>query len=179
MSMYPIASYVVSGSSTTTFSFTNIPQNFTHLQIRASWNAQVNTSGNSAHMQFNSDSAANYSYHYLLGTGSGVVGGGTGGSNVILFSNYPWVSGSSSAYTASSIMEILDYSNTSKTKVAKISNGYDTGTGIQGSWMFSGAWYNTAAITSITLTSPGSGNYFTNSSRFDLYGISTSSATGA
>lgn len=179
MSMYPIATYTVSGTSTTSFSFSGIPQTFSHLQIRASWQGQTNTSGNSGYLRFNGDTGNNYCWHYILGSGSSVVAGNTTTTGSIIFGNYPWASGSSNLFTAGNIIDILDYTNTNKTKTIKCLNGYDTGGGIQAAWIFTGSWLNTAAITSISFEVIGSGNYFVPGSRFDLYGISNSPRSGA
>jgi hypothetical protein len=172
--MYPIASYTVSGNSTTQFTFSNIPQNFTHLQIRASWNCYNNSSGNSGYMGFNGDSGSNYSWHYILGSGSSASSGNGSSSGSMLFGNYPWYTGTSSPFFATNIIDILDYNNSNKNKTINSLNAYDTNGTIQGCWIFSGCWYNTNSINSITIGSSGSGNYYMPNSRFDLYGITTS-----
>jgi hypothetical protein len=178
MSMFPIATATVSGSSTTTVTFSSIPQTFTHLEIRAVFNQFNNVSGNSCYVRFNGDSGTNYNSHYLLGTGSAVVSGNYGGSGPwCWFGNYPTNISQTRAVT---VATILDYTNTNKAKVIKVNNGYDSNTNdIQGSWIFSGLWTSTAAITSFSLNATGVGNYFLAGARFDLYGISTSNATGA
>jgi hypothetical protein len=178
MSMYPIATATVSGSSTTSVQFASIPQTFTHLEIRAVFNQFNSVAGNSSYIRFNGDSANNYHSHYLLGTGSAVVTGNYGGSGPWgWFGNYPTNVALTRAVT---IATILDYSNTSKTKVTKVINGYDSNTAdIQGSWIFSNMWNSTAAITTIDLAATGAGNYWLAGTRFDLYGISTATTTGA
>lgn len=178
MSMFPIATATVSGSSTTTVTFSSIPQTFTHLEIRAVFNNTNSVAGNSTYIRFNADGGTNYNSHYMLGTGSAVVTGNYGGSGPWgWFGNYPTNIASTRAVT---IASVLDYTNTNKAKVVKVNNGYDSNTNdVQGSWIFSTLWTSTAAITSLSLNATGAGNVFTAGSRFDLYGISTSNTTGA
>ena len=181
MSMYPIATSTVSGSSTTTFTISNIPQTFSHLQIRGAFNCYNAPSGNSIYISFNGDAGTNYVAHYLLGSGTAASSGGSGAnSGPMFFANYPTASTTSTSYFAPVVMDILDYSNPNKNKVYKSFNGYDSNTlNVQAIWIFSGMWMNTSPITSITISCAGSGNYFISGSRFDLYGLSTSSVTGA
>jgi hypothetical protein len=69
-----------------------------------------------------------------------------------------------------SVCDILDYKNTNKYKTIKTVGGYennDTGGGEAS--LFSGAWYSTSAIDTITFY-PDAGNFVANS-QFALYGV--------
>jgi hypothetical protein len=67
-----------------------------------------------------------------------------------------------------SVIDILDYANTNKNTTVRTLQGRDTnGTGILA--LNSGAWYNTAAVTSITLAARVYNP--TSISSFALYGI--------
>ena len=175
MSMYPIASTTLSSAGNITFS--SIPQTFTHLQLRLS-NAFANANtlffiG----IQANGDTGANYAYHRLFGQGSSASSNG-GGSTDFGFMIYGGGSKSVSTSTSPSvaIMDILDYTNTNKNKTSRCIYGQDAnGSGEVG--LASGLWMNTAAITSLVIY--GYGNTLATGTRVDLYGISTSSATGA
>lgn len=157
------------GAASITFgSGGTIPQTYKHLKI--CWLARDNYSSDAtdAILRFNSDSGSNYSWHQLIGDGStaaayavtsqtsmriGTVAGSTAGSNVF----------------AATVADILDYTNTSKNKTVRNLAGYDkNGAGNIAS--NSGAWYSTAAITSITLA-PRVGTSFSQYSSFALYGI--------
>jgi hypothetical protein len=173
--MYPIASVIVgsSGASNIVFGSGNtLPQNFTHLQLRAF--VLSTNSGNPIWGRFNGDSGSNYNAHYLYANGS-TVSSGQGSAAPTYFS---------AGYTATSsttipnviILDILDYSNTNKNKTTRSIEGGDAnGSGFVE--FESGLWLSTAAITSITLYATN--NNFAQNTRFDLYGISTSNATGA
>ena len=190
MSMFPIASQVVSGSTTTNFTFNSIPQNFTHLQLRVSF--MVNTSSSNDYglaLYVNNDgSSTNNSDHELFGDGSTTYSRGLTNVNLnslpgVLFPYSNLVGGSSinpssmQSNRVVAIIDILDYTNTNKNKTIKILGGWDNnGTGAV--FLNSKLWNNTAAITMIGGYCDNGPN-FTVGTRFDLYGISTSGVTGA
>ena len=175
MSMFPIATSGVLSGSTNGFQFTNIPQTFTHLQIRAFLRDSYTGSTNqSLSYVFNNDTGANYSVHRTFGDGSGTASQGFASQSQMFQGSIPTAIELSNDYCVI-ITDILDYTNTNKNKTIKSISGYDKNGG--GAVMISsGAWYNTSAVTQINCyESANSAQY----SRIDLYGISISSATGA
>jgi len=156
-----IASVTVGAGGSSTIDFTSIPSSYNHLQIRG---IGTTTSSPSQLIRFNSDSGSNYSHHYLAGDGASPSAGGGANADSI-FINY----GSTTSGTFSpSITDIIDYADTSKYKTTKSLSGYDAnGSGLI--LMYSGNWRNTAAITSITIFTPGGD--FRQYSTFALYGI--------
>jgi hypothetical protein len=150
-------------TTTTTVVFSSIPSTFQHLQIRSS--AASSAAANMI-IRFNSDSGANYSYHYMEGTGAGISAGNGTSSAYILG---PVTTNTASSYTGI-IMDIVDYKDPNKYTTLRSLSGVD----LNGSntWinMFSGLWLNTAAITSVTL-SIISGATFAANSHFALYGV--------
>ena len=150
-------------TTTTTVTFSSIPSNYTHLQIRAT--AASSTSAANMTIRFNGDTAANYSSHYISANGTAVVSGGQGGGTYILG---PVVTNTASSYTGI-IMDILDWNNTNKYKTTRIISGAD----LNGSsnWLDfeSGSWRSTGAITTITFTVGGT--TFAANSHWALYGI--------
>lgn len=166
--------FIASGSGTGgsgAFSFQNIPQTFTHLQLRIT--AKSFTTSNSLFHYFNVDAAStNYAQHYIMGDGANPYSG----ANI----NQPYFgmdlitqSTDTANIHGSLIIDVLDYTNTNKNKTVRVIGGWD----LNGSgriWMWSGLWRSTSAITRWDLT-PG----FTIASRADLYGITVSEQTGA
>jgi len=115
---------------------------------------------------FNGDTGANYSYHLVQGAGASAYAEGSGSTNSIKI--WPNGNATSSSYPNLAIVDVLDYKNISKNKTARILNGFDqNGSGIIS--LNSGGWYNTSAITSITLA-PNTGS-FAQYSSFALYGV--------
>jgi hypothetical protein len=173
--MYPIASTTVGAGGASGVTFSSIPQNFTHLQIR--YIARSTNSGTNDYtfMQINGDTGDNYVRHYLQGNGSIIVSyGQTGlGINGIWAGQIPFASSTANVF-GTGIIDILDYTNTNKNKTIRSIGGYDAnGSGYVS--LSSGFWLSTSAITSLILTFPNFAQYTT----FSLYGISTSTATGA
>lgn len=170
MSMVWIASATLNSNGS--FNFTSIPQTFTHLQVRFTGNIYVSTgSGISAvYVTANSDNVNAGGGHQLYGNGSSVISSYDSLSSLI-FSCYGFTNTVSAA-----VWDILDYSNTNKYKTYRAISGYDAnGSGYVA--LNSALYKSTSAITSIQLV--GGGNSIAAGSRVDLYGITTSSVTGA
>ena len=156
--MEPIATTLVGVGGSTTITFSGIPQTYKHLQIRYSGFVS-----NDAWMRFNGDTGSNYARHSLYGNGASAAAYAGPNQTVIGFT-----------YTASNtnpgaaICDILDYTNASKYKTARVLNGDDqNGSGII--MLASGLWMNTAPITSITIYDDNGS--FSQYSRISLYGI--------
>ena len=161
-------------TSTATVTFSSIPQNYEHLQLRILFRSTRAANSDDPRMAFNSDTAANYSYHNLFADGSTVAAyNGVSTSAQIVLPPMPAASRAASTFGLS-VVDILDYTNTSKYKTVRALGGYDDNG--QGYNVFvSGLWSNTAAINTITLTSLQSASY-TQYSTFALYGIKRAGA---
>jgi hypothetical protein len=143
---------------TTNGTFTSIPSTFKHLQIRGRWG----TSG-SMLIQFNSDTASNYSNHILYGDGSAAA------ADKELAVAYLRVGyQASDTYNVGGVVDILDYTSTNKNKTVRALSGWDNnGSGVIR--LDSGLWFATpAAITSIKVYNATN---FAANSTFALYGI--------
>ena len=160
-----IATVVVPSGGQASVTFSNIPQNFSHLQIRFSG---LTSAGGNSTIQFNGDSGSNYTYHYFRGLGSSIQAGGTSSAITQSYISY-LVPGAGNA----SITDILDYSSVNKNKTIRSLTGYENNTGGIAA-LLSGVWLNSSsAITSITIACD-SGNY-SQYSTFALYGIKVAS----
>ena len=164
--MFPIFATTLT-TATNTLTFSNIPQTYTHLQLI--YTSRVDQNGNMA-CRFNSDTGNNYDTHYMYSNSSPTTGAG---AEIGVSRFYVDVSTiSSNAFTIGT-MDILDYRNTNKYKVARtlatLSINQNTSPAAY-TWTASGLWRNSNAITSITLFATGSENYQVGSN-FALYGI--------
>lgn len=150
--------------------FSSIPQTYKHLQIRYLSRTTQNAPGYSetdVKVQFNGDTGANYAHHKISGpgTGSGTSSSSPSTNQIIVWSAI--ASGASNVYTAG-IIDLLDYTSTSKYKTVRAFFGEDFNGG--GNILFgSGLWMNTAAVSSISFTLYS--DSFTTPSNFALYGI--------
>lgn len=169
-------------SDTNTITFSSIPSTYKHLQLRGISRSNYNSSATGASqykIQFNSDTGANYSNHTIYGNGSSIVVNAAANANQIVGS-HPWANAGgfgAGKIVTPTIIDILDYTNTSKNKTVRLISGFDTNTTStnQFALMQSGAWYNTSAITSILLDATGPNAFsdgpFAANTTWALYGI--------
>jgi hypothetical protein len=169
--------WIAAGTATigaNSFEFTNIPQTFTHLQMRYTSRGSDSGAISFSNIWLNGSAyGTDYSLHNLIGDGSsarsesGFNAGGIGN----LFS--PGSSTTANCYAAG-IADILDYTSTVKNKVVKVIHGYDINGG--GNLSFSsGMLRSTSPVTRVGLFNLT----FAANCRFDLYGFTSSSVTGA
>jgi hypothetical protein len=178
MSMTWIATGTTSGSAQG-ITFSSIPQTFTHLQLRCFVRNQA-AAPNPDYLlgRFNGDTGTNYTNHYLHGTGSAADAGSFQIQAYSFAGPFSYTSGaySTAGVYTNVVIDILDYTNTNKNKVTRSIGGWDSnGSGRVG--IYSNLWLNTAAINSIYI-STANGNEVAGSV-YTLYGITTSSVTGA
>lgn len=168
--MFPIFATTVT-STAAVITFSNIPSTYKHLQIRG---ISRGTSGSydQIYMRFNSDTGNNYSAHAMYGDGSST--GAFGSANVNQFSIAANTGSTQPASTfGTMIIDILDYSSTTKYKTTRAISGANGNTTQGYAWFASGSWRNTNAITSISFQRllSGANNPFDQFSHFALYGI--------
>lgn len=168
----PIATATGTGSSAT-ITFTSIPSTYKHLQLRvlARDLGAGTATGNATFIRLNNNTGSNYSLHSNFGDGatltSGGYGfGGTGGNGYIY--GITAAGGNTAGLMGVGIIDILDYTNTSKLKTYSIFSGIEqNGTGVIS--LTTGMFNSTAAITRIDIQ--GSQGSFTTTSVFSLYGL--------
>jgi hypothetical protein len=168
MTMVPIQS--ISLSSNGSIVFSNIPQIYKHLQIRVLGRGGATfTDGLSQYINFNQDFGSNYGWHVLFGPGStpSTFAPTPFPTTVISTPQILTDAGSPSGLFGTTIVDILDYSNTSRFKNVKVFGGFDKTSNGRVS-LGSGYWAANAAINSITLQSDSG---LAAGSRADLYGI--------
>jgi hypothetical protein len=169
--MYPIASISFpSGSSGGNIQFNNIPQTFTHLQLRCFVRTDESAASSNCALDF-INGTQTYSQHELQGNGSAVTSFGSTSTGIINFLPIPAASSTSSVFGIV-VVDILDYASTNKNKTVRQLGGYDAnGSGYAS--LKSGAQYDSSTpITQIRLR-PYSASNFVQYSTFQLYGITT------
>jgi len=162
-------------SATSSITFSSIPSTYTHLQIRGITRSSSGNNYDNLWLRFNSDTNSNYASHYLAGNGA-TADGYAWSSEAQIRSFYTTGGTASSNVFSASVIDILDYANTSKYKTTRHLNGFDNnGTGTsnydKGTIdLSSGLWRSTSAVSAITFIINGGVN-FTQYSSFALYGI--------
>jgi hypothetical protein len=153
------------GSAAAAFDFTSIPQTFTHLEIRFMAYSTLAASLDNLAMYANNDTSNIYSTHSVYGSGSSASAyGGASQPRIYLPS---LLSANTTAQYTVGVIQILDYTSTSKFKTTRTLHGFDAnGSGYVG--LSSGSFQSTGAITRF---SGGTSANIAAGSRFALYGI--------
>jgi hypothetical protein len=163
-----IATATVDSSGASSISFGNLPQNYVHLQLRYSCRG-VASSGTEATMIYASPHAANGYYHYLQGDGASIASGNSGGLSFATLIGYMPNNANSTYIFSGGIIDILDYSSSSKIKTYRGLSGFDSnGSG----WvsLHSGINNDISPITTLTMSNNSATNLAPGST-FALYGI--------
>ena len=160
--MFPLGMVSVGSAGAANITFSSIPSTYKHLQLR--YMDLSTSSAGDMRLQFNTDTASNYSRHVLYGTGAVASAGGTANSDYVLVGQ-----SGDSTYASVGVIDILQYADTNIYKTVRTLNGYDVNGAGGYAVLASGSWRSTAAITSIKIFI--SGNSFNQYSQFALYGI--------
>lgn len=171
-----IATAIVDSSTSTSVVFSNIPQNYAHLQLRYTARSTRDYSGNSSdviQLALNSGIIIATKSHWLYGNGSSMTSTINTPYTGVLTSNSGGALYTNPSNFASGIVDIFDYSSTVKNKTSRTLSGYDTNGGpSNGDYgvilLASGFHDTTAAITTLGIYCLT--NFVENSS-FSLYGI--------
>ena len=155
------------GSSQSNVEFTNIPQTYTHLQIRGITRSTNNSTLSALGVQFNSTTSG-YFLHLLYGDGaSALSANGLSSTNASVGVSAGALA--SANIFSSFIVDILDYNNTNKNKTIRSLTGSD----LNGSGQLrltSSSVVLSNAITSLKFIDANGANLVQYSS-FALYGI--------
>lgn len=163
-----IQTITVGSSGATTLFFSDIPQNYQHLQLRCIARSTWSSAGLVIlKIFFNGDSnQSNYSKHHLVGNGSSVTS--YGGANDSGIDSLPGGFYTANVFGAV-VVDILDYTNTSKTTTTRALGGFDSN-GSGWSILGSNLWNNTAAVSNMSI-SLGPTSNFVQYSQVSLYGV--------
>ena len=160
---FELISTTILGTAAASVTFSNLgdyASKYKHLQIRSTglWT----TSGaETMRMRLNGDTGSNYNDHRLVGNGSSVFSSAGTNTTGMYAGFIP------SSQFGASVIDILDAYSTTKNKTIRTFVGAVSA--VNEIQIASGAFRNTASITSITIL-VASGNIATGS-RFSLYGI--------
>lgn len=171
--MIPIRSYIVPSGGAATITFSSIPQTYKHLQLRINARSSENVTGQANFtMNFNSDTThTNYRSHWMRGTGSATQSGDLQSSSYYIYTGTITCSGTGqNSMFGTTIVDILEYTNTNKYKTVKSMGGADLNNTDGLINFVSGVWFSTSAVTGFTFSLPG-GGVFQPYSQFALYGI--------
>ena len=157
---------LTSSAASVTFTGLGSYTDYKHLQIRATSRQDTAVSIARHYITFNGDTGSNYAIHQLYGNGSSV-----GSSATAPYPRIQWYGDSVGTSTATnvfaaSIIDILNFSDTSKNTTVRCLMGVANPNQIN---FASGLWNSTNAVTSIDIA--GQGANLVAGSRFSLYGV--------
>lgn len=158
-----IAAVTVPSGGVASITFSSIPQNYAHLQVRFS--LRTTADGMPLIANFNADTTNIYTRHHLLGQGSVTNAGGLANQNTANF--YGYSVGTSATNPTVGVIDLLDYTNVSKFKTMRTLAGMDSN-GSGEIVLSSNLFRSTSSITSIEIASGGTLAQY---SSFALYGI--------
>lgn len=170
-SIEPIAVATVPSGGLSTITFGNIPQTYTHLQLRYMGRVTSATNDVGVYIQFNGVAAS-----YGFNGGHAIISNGSTNQSVSSYGGTSTVGGAigqlpganrSAGIFAIGVTDILDYTNTNKNKTGRTLAGYDSN-GAGQNLFLSFVWVDISAITSITINPDAP---LAENSRFALYGI--------
>lgn len=151
--------------------FNNIPQTYSHLQIRSiSRITRAVAYASQCPITFNGDTTNYYRGHYINGDGVNATSG-TFASGTPVGAWSFWSVGDSATASAFSvnIVDILDYTNTNKNKAIRCLYATELNATLGDLGLYSSSFTSRSAITSLKITT-NSGNFMEYSS-FTLYGV--------
>jgi hypothetical protein len=165
---YDALSTVTLSTTTASIEFAGIPTGYKHLQIRAISRDNRASTANSVLIRVNGDTGSNYAFHRLIGDGSAASASSAASQTETYAYIQPCANSTANIFGAG-IIDILDYSNTSKTKVFRTLGSNDqNGSGFIS--LYSGLWNNTSAINTIRLYPDNAASFVANT-QFTLYGV--------
>lgn len=172
-----LSTVTVPSGGVASVTFAGIPTGYKHLQIRGLGQSSRGTFGfDDVIIRFNGDTGTNYARHYLGGDGGSAYSGAANTPSTYIYTDS--IIGSSTAgasFFGGFVMDIFDYTSTSKNKTVRTLGGIDLNGTVGGQGgritLNSGLWFATpAAINSISLAT-SSGTNFNQHSQFTLYGV--------
>jgi len=161
-----IATNTISNSTTDVVTFTSISGSYTDLVLVI--NYAVSNTGNLV-MRFNSDTGTNYSDTELYAEVTNAVGSQRRTNGTFIDIERALAS-NGSVIDQNAIINIQNYSNTTTYKTALIRSNETSGS-YPGVDALVGLWRSTSAITSVSIITRQSGQYFVSGSTLSLYGI--------
>jgi hypothetical protein len=166
VSDYELIATAFGTGSSGVISFSSIPSDYKHLQVR--YTAKNTSTATQINITMNGITSGVYIRHSLFGNGSSVTSNAssTSQTSIQLVESMNNSSTDSTIYNAG-VIDILDYGSTSKNTTLRALYGM-AGT-LNRIYLSSGLYNQTTAVSSLTLTA--SANNFASLSRFSLYGI--------
>lgn len=166
---YSIATVTVPSGGASSVTFAGIPSGFKHIQIRGIARCETGTDRN-LRLYLNGDTTnGNYKQHWLYGNGATANSENNTISPQI---GYLPMNGDTASIFGATVVDVLDYASTTKTKTVRALFGWD-GNGSNSGLIGLGSGFqtsSTAAVTSLSIAM-SNGADLNEFSTFALYGV--------
>ena len=146
--------------------FSGISADYKSLQLRIMFYSSDAAYSN-IYLQFNGDTASNYSRHELVGSGSAASAYGVATDTLVAVSGNP-TGAPGATIPRVAIVDIIDYASVTKYKTVKAFSGFDSNSANHALGLYSSSWRSTSAISSITV---GFFNLLASPTSIALYGV--------
>lgn len=147
--------------------FSNIPQNYKHLQIRYTARDTGAFTTRGLFLEVNGNPISTNSEHYMFGNASSVSTGNSTNIGRFDWDSVPAANASASIF-ATGVIDILDYSSSNKNKTFRTFHGLSDSSSATRLMLWSGMWNSQNPITLMRFYP---NNAFAAGSRISLYGI--------
>jgi hypothetical protein len=163
-----INTVTVGSGGQATITFSSIPATYKHLQVRYMSRSANASTTDVLSWRFNSDTASNYSRHFLFGDGASATSGAAVSDTRMTTDGTTGATATSNIFGVG-VVDILDYADTNKYKTLRALSADDrNGAGLM--VVNSGNWRSFSAVSTITIVTNSTAN-FAQHSQFALYGI--------
>lgn len=160
---YESIAIATASGSTNTVTFSSIPSTYTDLVLVTTIRS-TGSSFSQTRIRFNGDSGSNYSGTVLLGNGSAASSYRETNATEMLVA-YDALSSNPSGFFSPTIINIMNYANTTTNKTLLARNSNALGNAMADVFL----WRSTAAINSVSIITANAN--FDAGSTFSLYGI--------
>ena len=162
---YELITTAFGTGSSGVITFSSIPQEYKHLQIR--YTAKNSSTATQMNITMNGITSGVYARHSLLGNGTAASSGNSTASQTSIQLVESMANSTTGNAVNAGVIDILDYTSTTKNKTIRAL--YGMADNLTRVYLSSGLYNQTTAVSSVTLTA--SANNFASLSRFSLYGI--------
>jgi hypothetical protein len=169
---YELISTTILGSNAASVTFSSLgtySSTYKHLQIRFTGKVSKVEAGQELALRVNGISTNSYSWHYMRGNGSTVIGDNGTTTNGMFLGQFTADNATASSY-GGGVIDLLDPYSTSKNKTFRGLSGVPTG-GMTRINLYAGLFQSTNAVDSISIFSQNFSDNMIAGSRFSLYGI--------
>lgn len=165
---YDLLETQVLTSSATYVDFTGLDSytDYKHLQVRLAARNDRAANSSASYITINLDTGSNYSSHVVAGNGSNTYSSALTSQAQAQYGQMPGSNAPANTFGVA-VIDILDFNNSSKNTTIRALSGHPGTTNLI--QLFSSAWYNTNAVTSLRFWH-FSGDSIAGS-RYSIYGV--------